>query len=149
MPPEEYSDQILQMAFELTRLLRRQAMLQHDDDHCDVNMLQLHALAMIHEHEGITMTQVAKFMKVASPSATSFVNRLVKLGWLQRATDPTNRKLVRLKLTVDGQSVLKKKMQARKQAFRRLMELISQPDQKELARILQKVLDSAQKSATL
>ncbi len=146
-PTNDLVGEAMGLVFELTRMLRQRIMAHHDEEHC--NMLQLHVLAMIQKHEGITMTEIAKFMKVASPSATSFVARLVKMGLLERATDPENRKLVRLRVTPAGQLLLREQMDSRRLAFRQMLELLPEPERKEFVRLLQKLLDSAKKTATL
>jgi DNA-binding MarR family transcriptional regulator len=130
--------------FELMRAMRKKMSTSRimNQDACP-NMLQIHVLHMISEHQGITMKEVAGFMKVSSPSATTFVNRLVNLGWVERVADIKNRKLVRLKMTLKGEKVLKDMMTARHKAFELLLSGLPQADQQDFIRILQKLLDNA------
>jgi DNA-binding MarR family transcriptional regulator len=105
-------------------------------------MLQIHALLYVREHEGMTMKELAKHLKITSPSATSFVNRLVKLKWVERFTDPENRKLVRLKISTTGTAMLQQSMKERKEEMRKVLSLLSPDDQEELARILTHLSDA-------
>jgi DNA-binding MarR family transcriptional regulator len=96
----------------------------------------MHALMIIKDNDGLTMKEFAEFLHVTSPSATSFVNRLVKMKWIKRSADKTNRKLVRLKLTTEGFTMIATKMKEHMRVMRDLFELLNATDQREFARIL-------------
>jgi DNA-binding MarR family transcriptional regulator len=136
---QDLLDRIMGSALSLSRSMR-QRMACKDD--CDANMLQIHALLYVREHEGMTMKELAKHLKITSPSATSFVNRLVKLKWVERFTDPENRKLVRLKISTTGTAMLQQSMKERKEEMRKVLSLLSPDDQEELARILTHLSDA-------
>jgi DNA-binding MarR family transcriptional regulator len=70
------------------------------------------------------------------------VNRLVRLKYVRRVTDPKNRKLVRLKITDAGAQAVSQMMRRKGDEARKMFELISEKDQKELLRILQSLHDS-------
>jgi DNA-binding MarR family transcriptional regulator len=129
-------DQILAQTLDLSRMLRQKCF-QRDEK--DVNMLQLHAVVLIREHEGMTMKEFAESLKITSPSATSFVNRVVNMGWVQRVADKKNRKLVRLKITPLGKRLLQARMQEKRRCFRDMLKLLSVQDQRDLVRVLQKL----------
>ncbi len=103
-------------------------------------MAQLHVVALAAEKSGITMTEVAEYLQVSSPTATSFVDRLVKLGFLTRKHDSKNRKLVRLSVTVDGARMLKKKMAEKKKVITSVLSVLNSEDRKTLHRILHELL---------
>jgi len=100
-----------------------------------VNFLQIHALVLIAEHKGMSMKDFAQHMKITSPSATSFIDRLVKLKWVRRVSSVKNRKVIRLALTPIGKKILVTKMKERAQFMRRIVSLIPPEDQKHLERI--------------
>ncbi|TSC57258.1 MAG: MarR family transcriptional regulator [Candidatus Peregrinibacteria bacterium Greene0416_19] len=102
----------------------------------NVSMLQLHALFFIDQHPGVTMKEVAELLSVTSPSATSFIDRLVKLGWVERLQDERNRKLVRLRMTERGRSVVQEKMAEKRKSMRQLLEALSHVEQIQLRDIL-------------
>lgn len=108
------------------------------------NMHQLHALVVIREHEGITMKEFADILKISRPSATSFINRLVRLKWVRRVSDPKNRKLVRLALTQPALSMIDKKMKERHTFLAGVLSALPSVDQRELVRILERVVDVMQ-----
>ncbi|MEK7217947.1 MAG: MarR family transcriptional regulator, partial [Patescibacteria group bacterium] len=95
------ADAIIHLSFDLSRVIRHMMLCVHEEG-VHVNFLQIHALALIEQHPGMTMKELAEALRVASPSATSFVNRLVRGKLVSRVRDAKNRKLVRLTLTREG-----------------------------------------------
>ncbi len=138
---EHSADHLIDLTFEVTRHMRK-VMSSAGKDDKTMNWLQMHALSLISEHEGITMKEVAAFMKVSAPSATSFVNRLVKMKWIERLTDASNRKLVRLKMTPAGKQMLTEKIAQKKQIMRGIISLLSAEDQAQMIRIYRNLLTS-------
>lgn len=130
-------DDIVQSVYQLGRTMRKR-MLTHDAS--GLHMGQMHALLFISEKPGITMKELAKALHVASPSATSFIDRLVKLRLVARLSDDSNRRLVRLKLTEAGSKMLKEKMSQRRRMFMELLSTLSASDRESLRVILGKIL---------
>ncbi len=140
-----HSDKIIELVFSALRQLRRQLACAAHESH-DANWLQIHSLALISAREGITMKELAHEMQVAPPSATSFINRMVKLKWVERMMDPNNRKLVRLKVTPFGREMVTQKMDEKKKYMRDILSLLSEQDQIDLERICTHLLDSHTRS---
>ena len=128
------TDTIIDLAFRLSRIMRQRMFKMRSISH--VNMIQLHTLAWIAESRGVTMKELAEHLKISSPSATVFVQRLVVMRLLQRFEDPKNRKLVRLKISRKGQALCREHMQTAQSALRKIFSIISPSDQRDLARIL-------------
>lgn len=101
-----------------------------------VNPQQMHAMFIIGEHGGITMKEFAQHLGITSPSATSLANRLVRMKWITRVTDPTNRRLVRLNMAAAGKKIMESAMQARAQAMHEVLSLLPVEDRKDFARVL-------------
>lgn len=133
---------IVTSVFEINRIMRQRMLAMNRREakgKGSMNFLQLHSLFVIAAHEGMTMKEFAEALMVTSPTATSFVNRLVNLKWVRRVPDPTNRKLVRLKITDAGQKLLKEKMRRHKAAMKDVFGLVPTSDRDELARIMRKL----------
>ena len=139
-------DELLALTLDITRQLRR-TMRTLCGEEKEVNMLQLHAVALIKEHDGMTMKEFAQYLKITSPSATSFINRLVSVGWVKRVPDSTNRKLVRLRLSPQGQRMFAIKLQERRGVLKQMLATLSQQDQRDLVRILRKLSHSLNSSS--
>lgn len=133
-PIQKPADKIIAHWMDITRLMRQQ--MGSLKKTSSMNPMQIHALLIIKEHDGLTMKEFATFLHVTSPSATSFVNRLVRMKWVKRIADKTNRKLVRLTLSEEGLKCLTTKMKEHSSMMRDLFTLLSLTDQKEFARIL-------------
>lgn len=133
-PVQKPADKIIAHWMDITRLMRQQ--MGSLKKTSSMNPMQIHALLIIKEHDGLTMKEFAAFLHVTSPSATSFVNRLVRMKWVKRIADKTNRKLVRLTLSEEGLKCLTTKMKEHSSMMRDLFTLLSLSDQKEFARIL-------------
>lgn len=108
---------------------------------CCMNLHQIFALALLQEHTNMIMKDFANEMFIAAPSATTFVDRLVKLGWVKRMFDKKNRKLVRITITASGRRILEKK---KKEASALMTQLITRAiptaDQQHLLGILRQLL---------
>ncbi|MFA7682210.1 MAG: MarR family transcriptional regulator [Candidatus Peribacteraceae bacterium] len=133
------AEKIIAATFQVSRLLRRK-IAQAENGVKSINMLQLYALSYIKERYKATMKEFADHMQVSPPSATSFIDRLVKMGLVKRLPSRTNRKIVQLKLTPLGNSTLTKTLQQEKHIFRPIVEALSRNDQQHMLRILQSIL---------
>ncbi len=134
LPTSDTAGRIIHLWMDITRLMRKTMTLKPKSG--VMNPLQMHGLMLIGEHAHITMKEVAQHMHVSSPSATAFIDRLVKLKWVVRETDVTNRKLVRLKLSAEGRKQLTQCMKDHSLVMHRLFSLLSHDDQGEFERIL-------------
>ena len=128
------TDAIIDLSFRLSRIMRqRMFKMRHRSP---LNLMQLHTLGWIMESRGVTMKELAEHLKISSPSATVFVQRLVVMRLLQRFEDPKNRKLVRLKISRKGLALCREHMVKAQGALRKIFSIISPSDQRDLARIL-------------
>lgn len=100
------------------------------------NPQQMFAAYMIQEHEGLTMKELADLLGITSPSTTSLVNRLVRMKWVVRMADPSNRKLVRLKLGPEGKTMLAAMMKSQTKAMGDVLSLLNERDRQDFSRIL-------------
>ncbi len=101
---------------------------------------QLHAMLLIDEQPGMTMKELAGLLHITSPSATSLINRVVRLGLVQRRHDASNRKLVRLRLSAKGADLLKRKHDERNKALKSLFCVLTPAEQAHLSSIHQKLV---------
>jgi DNA-binding MarR family transcriptional regulator len=131
-------DRLIDSTWEFGRVMRRMMLGgQHGDTR--INPLHIHALFLVAEKPGTTMKEFATGMHVTSPSATSMVNRLVRLKWVKRGHDKVNRKLVRLQLTQEGKRVLREKDAKRRSILRGIFGLLTPSEQRQLAQLHEKL----------
>jgi DNA-binding MarR family transcriptional regulator len=112
----------------ITRLARQ---LRQTTD-SDLSPTQGAILATVSNHGPLTLGELADIERVASPTITKAIGLLHDKGLVQKATDPDDRRFVRVSLTTAGEALLERS-RARKTAWlaRRLEELT--PD--EVARL--------------
>jgi DNA-binding MarR family transcriptional regulator len=132
------SDRIISLSHSFHRLLRSR---MGDFKKIGINPLQLHAMVIVMENDGLTMREFADHLLITSPSATSFIDRLVKLKWVSRKADPKNRKLVRLSTTALGRKSVESALKYQRTAMRSILSLLSSTDRKQFARILETLCD--------
>jgi DNA-binding MarR family transcriptional regulator len=134
-PTLEY---IITTTFDLARVVRH-IMSNMAKEGVQVNALQLFALAALQTKEEMTMKELADCLYVTGPSATSFVNRLVKLRLVTRMRVTGNRRVVRLRLTPKGRAVLNRKREKRAAMIKRILGLLTNEEQRQLAVIIDKL----------
>jgi DNA-binding MarR family transcriptional regulator len=72
-----------------------------------VSVAQIRVLGFIYKHPGCSLTYLSDFLGIASPSASTMIDRLVKAGMVIREVDPTRRRNLILHLTAEGEQELK------------------------------------------
>lgn len=137
---DDFLGETMHMAFEASRVLHH-AMTQKFKGE-NLNLMQLHVLYYIREHEGVTMKELAQYLKITSPSATTFVARLVRNKWVRRTRNKVNRKLIHLYLTDIGREVVAEKLANKQQLMRSIFLGLSPKDQLDLHRIMHHLLVS-------
>lgn len=68
---------------------------------------QFQYLQVIGNHQEITVGEMAKRFQVRSPTATSILNRLVELGLIQKTPSHSDRRVLHLRVTGQGKTILK------------------------------------------
>lgn len=75
--------------------------------HSPINLSQLHLLKLISLNGDHFVGQVAEFLGVSAPAASKTVDKLVRLGFLERATPETDRRASALHITEAGRAVVR------------------------------------------
>jgi|GEM_PF-758808 len=138
---------IIQLWMEISRLLRRNMLSKGKVADVCMNPMQIHAMVIITEHPDVTMKEFAKHLHISSPSATSFVDRLVKLQLIERVADADNRKLVHLRVLAAGRTALDAAMKEHSIVMHDLFSLLSHDDQQVLERVLTNLKQALAQSA--
>lgn len=102
----------------------------------EINMMHVHVLGLLSCSQSMTMKQLADRLKITAPSATSLVEKLVKLGLIERERDPKNRRSVLVRISKKGKTSYDNKISESRKAMASVLSALSQDDQKEYLRIL-------------
>jgi len=128
-------DELEVALFDLMWLSERQRMLELAP--FALTVLQFEALLMLpHGEPGLPMSYLARQLRRTPRVMTGLVNRLVRLGLVTRADDPTDRRLVRVALTEAGQARLAEAEAARRQRLAEALGQLPEADRRALLRLL-------------
>ncbi len=137
---------VVDIAFELSRLLRQE--LAPLGARHEINMLRFHALTLLRDRPELTMTELAGLLNISASTATAFIDRLVRRGFVSRRPDARNRKFIRLRLTTRGAAVLRAYETARKRILKNAIDRVPPDDQAHLQRIFHCLIDHLHPSAS-
>src|SRR3954447_26158595 len=99
------------------------------------------ALVTIAAHPQRTVEELRAPLGLTQPGATRLVQRLVDAGWVERS-GPGGRGGHRLAVTAAGPAVLGQIFEARRAALLALLGPLSEPEQQDLAAMLERLLAS-------
>jgi len=114
----------------------------NQDDLYHLTVGQIAALHFIKSKKQVPMKQVADFLGITPPSATSLINNLVLNDILERSYDKNDRRIILLSLTVKGSEIFEKAHKERIKIFEKLMSKLSLEEKNTFLNILQKIQDS-------
>jgi DNA-binding MarR family transcriptional regulator len=97
------------------------------------------ALVTIAAHPGRSIEALRAPLGLSQPGAVRLVERLVDLGWVERA-GPGGRRGLELRLTPEGEEVLDELLRARRAALAELLEPLTPAERDRLSGLLEKLL---------
>lgn len=124
---------LIEKTFSFLRCMKGQMSLQSDV--LNLSMIQLQTLIFIKQNPATPMKSIAEYLRVELPSATSIIEKLVKLTYVKRQTNKDDRRLVLLHLTPKGEDLLTDAMKERSKNMEKILSYLSEKDREELSRI--------------
>lgn len=134
---ESLGDGIVSLIFTVRNLIHENAALKGERK---TSLFQLITLKFI-SRERPTMKEIADYLAIAAPSATSLVNTLIEDGVVRREEEKDDRRRVRILITAKGRERLKNEMESASRRIKGSLAALSVKEQEELAKILGKVSD--------
>jgi len=141
----QYTDigQLISMIFTASRLIRERA---KDREKIDpFSFLQLETLRYVAEKDNPSMKDIADYLCITPPSATSLINSLVKTKQLERIHDKDDRRFVRLVVTSKGKAALASGFKKITTRMRRVLSNLNAKERSDLFKILEKLSRAYQK----
>lgn len=132
-----------EVMFKNSRLLRDKV--NYSSDTAQLSTLQVQTLSLLKKQSSIQMREIADYFHIELPSATSLLNKLVALHLVKREQDAKDRRLVRVTLTADGNGILRKAMDEKLKHLEHMLSYLSETEQLELLRLLEKLNDRIEK----
>lgn len=103
------------------------------------SFLQFATLLFIKDKKPL-MKELADFLDITPPSATSLVETLVNAKLAKRLHAASDRRIIQIVITAQGQTYLKKGKLVLAKKMRKNLENLNQKEQETLSRILAKIL---------
>jgi DNA-binding MarR family transcriptional regulator len=119
------------------------------EQECGCTMPQFDVLAQLYRNgKGLTFVELSRRLLVTSGNLTGIVDRLEAAGYVLRAPDTRDRRVIRVELTSAGRELIAEMAPRHASDVREMMNGLSEPDQVALSRILGTLKDSLQESAS-
>ena len=103
------------------------------------SFLEMKTLSIIDEHKSPSMKDIADELGISSPATTALIDRLIEDKAIIRTEDTTDRRMTRISLTHTGKKTFEETRKILYEAINIRVSILSESEQKELARILQKL----------
>ena len=101
---------------------------------------RLIVLGYVRERGEPTMKEVASFLKVAPPSATTLINGLVTAKLLERKPDPDDRRSIRLRLTTKGRAFIGRRLAEVDRQMEQILGRLTAKEQDLMIHLFEKIL---------
>lgn len=133
----------IEVMFKCSRLFREH--MHYSSPIAHLSFLQIQTLAYLKMRENAQMSEIAEHFHIELPSATSLLNKLVTLQLVKRQQDEKDRRLVRIILTEEGNNMLAKAREEKEKHVTRLLSYLTEDEQQELLRLMEKLNERIEK----
>ncbi|ASA26533.1 hypothetical protein B9T62_29875 [Paenibacillus donghaensis] len=91
------------------------------------------------DKEGLKVSEISRFLDLTPPTITQLINSLEAKGMVERQADPSDRRVVRIKLTEQGKVVTRQAKHHMDTTLNRLVEYLGEEESNMLAELLLRV----------
>ena len=107
----------------------------------DLTSVQYAALVAIKANPGVDATRLSHLIAFDRSTLGGVLERLEAKGWVLRSPSPSDRRVKLLRLTLDGERLLRRVEPAVRRVQQRLLEPLAPPDRAALLRLLTRLAD--------
>lgn len=104
-----------------------------------ITIQQMLILDYLDNIEQAKMSDLAGVMNVTTAAMTGIINRLVKSGYVARAFDQDDRRIINVKTTSKGHELVKKIKEGKRQMIIKMFSKLPQQDRQDYLRILTQI----------
>jgi len=133
----EQSDEAAEVAARMRMAIARLARFLRHQDQGELTATFTSALATIAKDGPMTLGEVAARERIAPPSVTKAVERLVTMGLVSRRVDPTDRRVALVSITVEGSRHLEANRARRNEWLSAQLERLDAADVERLSEVLE------------
>lgn len=131
------TEKIIALIFSVGRVIRKQVC--EDEGACHLSILQIETLRYIRENKKVLMKELADYLHITPPSATSIVDDLFNQRLVRRLENRKDRRTIRISLTARGKRILENSLRKKLEGFRKKIRILSSNEKKSLLKILEKI----------
>ncbi len=111
----------------------------------DMTMAQMRVLFRLRKHGAITSGKLAASLHVTLPTITSVIDRMIGHGLVERSDDPNDRRRVIVALSSDGEALVERIQQGRRQRLTLLVDALGEDDLRSLVNGLTALTNAIEK----
>ncbi|HBW34775.1 MarR family winged helix-turn-helix transcriptional regulator [Desulfosporosinus sp. BICA1-9] len=107
-----------------------------------VSKTELLAMLIVDRYGEVIMSQISDYINAPLSTTTGLVNRLVKNGYLQRERSEEDRRIVAIRLTDKGKSMMTEVKESIGSYLERINTVLSTEERQTLLKIFMKIVDA-------
>ena len=134
---QQLTSDLIAVIFNVGQMLREKVKEKTSSQDC--SFLHVQTLHYIKDRKETAMKNMAHYLHITPPSATSLVNLLVKQGAVKRIADKNDRRTIKLQITGEGINLLKNNFKKAATIMEKSLEKLSIKEKKNFITILKKI----------
>jgi DNA-binding MarR family transcriptional regulator len=132
---EEKIDRAITLIFSVSRMIKEK---YQDDRRKSISGVKLETLRYIKENKPL-MKDIAEYLSITPPSATSLVNHLAQAKLVERVHDGEDRRIVRMNITDLGKKKFNEGMEMVADRMKKVLSPLNTGEKENLIKILEKI----------
>lgn len=92
--------------------------------------------------KGVKASDLSKFLSVTKPAVSKLINILEEKGFVNRIADKSDRRVVYINITKEGEQILAEETKMFKEFTQRIVEKMGEEDTDEMIRLFKKMYDA-------
>jgi len=132
---EEKIDRAISLIFSVSRMIKEKYC---SDRQKSISGVKLETLRYIKENKPL-MKDIAEYLSITPPSATSLINHLVEAKLVERIRDKKDRRIVRMNITGFGEKKFTEGMTMVADRMKKVLSSLNDKEKENLIKILEKI----------
>ena len=104
-----------------------------------VSLNMYHCIRILGECPNMTMSELARCTRTSKQQMTKIVDRMIARGFVERASDPDDRRIIRLQITDHAQEYIDRFLSQDAVYYRTFFESMPEDDRTEFCRALESI----------
>ena len=114
---------------------------QHKHFNNGLTASNYYVLIVLSKHEFLSMSEISKKLTMPKPNISALVDKLIKEGLLERHYDKTDRRIINVRLTKQGNIAINDFKKNVRNHFKEKLSSLTEKDLEKLSKSLQNIKD--------